>query len=65
MKKPIILLTLATIVLFICLLFLPELSVAQPTPPGAPAPTPIDGGLVLLAAAGGGYAIKKIRDRKT
>ena len=36
--------------------------------PGFPAPpegAPIDGGLSLLAAAGGAYAIKKLRDKKT
>ncbi|MBO6534890.1 MAG: hypothetical protein JJ966_01625 [Balneolaceae bacterium] len=37
-----------------------------PGPPGFPTtPTdaPIDGGLSLLAAAGGAYAIKKLRDK--
>ncbi|MCC5905453.1 MAG: hypothetical protein JJU13_04560 [Balneolaceae bacterium] len=46
---------------------LPELLSAQPAPPplpDKPAQTPIDGGLGLLAAAGGAYAIKKIKDRK-
>jgi hypothetical protein len=37
---------------------------AQPGLPSAPSQAPIDGGLSLLAAAGGGYAIKKLRDRK-
>lgn len=42
---------------------------AQSTPgpplfPQNPDAAPIDGGLVLLAAAGGGYAIKKLRNRK-
>jgi hypothetical protein len=37
---------------------------AQPNLPAAPSQAPIDGGLSLLAAAGGGYAIKKLRDRK-
>lgn len=42
---------------------------AQSTPGPPPFPTnpdavPIDGGLALLAAAGGGYAIKKLRDKK-
>jgi len=32
--------------------------------PSGPSQTPIDGGLGLLAAAGGGYALKKLRDRK-
>lgn len=34
-----------------------------PMLPDSPDQTPIDGGLSLLAAAGGGYAIKKLRDR--
>jgi len=50
---------------------MPTDSAAQPGP-GSPPPdlpfkpqqTPIDGGLTLLAAAGGGYAIKKLRDKK-
>lgn len=37
---------------------------AQPGLPGDPAQSPIDGGLGLLAAAGGAYAIKKLRDKK-
>lgn len=37
---------------------------AQPGLPGAPSQAPIDGGLGLLAAAGGAYALKKSRDKK-
>lgn len=39
---------------------------AQPPglPSTGPAEAPIDGGLGLLAAAGGAYALKKLRDRK-
>lgn len=37
---------------------------AQPGLPSAPTQAPIDGGLSLLAAAGGAYAIKKLRDKK-
>ena len=37
---------------------------AQPGLPTAPSQAPIDGGLGLLAAAGGAYAIKKLRDKK-
>ncbi len=36
---------------------------AQPGLPSAPSQAPIDGGLSLLAAAGGAYAIKKLRDK--
>lgn len=35
-----------------------------PGMPNAPDQAPIDGGLGLLAAAGGAYALKKIRNRK-
>jgi hypothetical protein len=46
-------------------LILPDLASAQPPPPPSkPTQTPIDGGLGLLAAAGGAYAVKKLRDRK-
>jgi len=54
-----ILFTLTAIVLFAT-----ELVMAQPGLPTAPSQAPIDGGLGLLAAAGGAYAIKKLRDKK-
>ena len=57
--------TLITLVLITLLLTLiPELASAQPGLPTSPEQVPIDGGLALLAAAGGGYAIKKLRERK-
>ncbi|MEO1022969.1 MAG: hypothetical protein AAFW89_10540 [Bacteroidota bacterium] len=37
---------------------------AQPGLPSAPTQAPIDGGLGLLAAAGGAYALKKLKDKK-
>ncbi len=47
------------------LLFSTEFAMAQPPGlPSTPDQAPIDGGLTLLAAAGGAYAIKKIRDNK-
>ncbi len=45
-------------------LMLTEIAMAQPGLPSAPSQAPIDGGLSLLAAAGGAYAIKKLRDKK-
>ncbi len=36
---------------------------AQPGLPMAPSQAPIDGGLSLLAAAGGAYALKKLKGR--
>lgn len=36
---------------------------AQPGLPSAPTQAPIDGGLGLLAAAGGAYAYKKLRKK--
>ena len=47
----------------ICM-FIAEWVVAQPGLPTTPDQAPIDGGLSLLAAAGGAYAIKKLRDKK-
>lgn len=49
--------------------FITDYSIAQtkypPPIPASPAQeTPIDGGLGILAAAGGAYAIKKLRDKK-
>ncbi len=38
---------------------------SQPGLPSAPSQAPIDGGLYLLAAAGGAYAFKKLRERKS
>ena len=41
---------------------------AQPPPPtlpSMPSQAPIDGGLGLLAAAGGAYALKKLRGKKS
>lgn len=39
-------------------------AVAQPGLPSPPDQAPIDGGLGILAALGGVYAIKKLRDRR-
>lgn len=46
--------------------FVSTLAHAQGMPgfPDEPAAAPIDGGLGLLAAAGGAYAFKKLRDKK-
>ena len=40
-----------------------ESMMAPPNPPGTPAQVPLDGGLGLLALAGGAYAAKKLRAR--
>jgi hypothetical protein len=45
-------------------LILSVFAIAQPGLPTVPSQAPIDGGLGLLAAAGGTYAWKKLRDRK-
>ena len=64
-SKKITLFIIALFVLALCMLVLPDLSFSQPPPPpGKPTQTPIDGGLGFLAAAGGAYAIKKLRDKK-
>ena len=41
-----------------------EMLAQPPGLPSTPSQAPIDGGLGLLAAAGGAYAIKKLRDNK-
>lgn len=48
---------------FILLLTLEAMG--QPTLPGGPSQAPIDGGLSLVAAAGGAYAWKKFKKNKT
>jgi hypothetical protein len=64
MKKGIYL-SILLISIALLALILPDLASAQPPPPpGKPTQTPVDGGLGLLAAAGGAYAIKKLNDRR-
>lgn len=43
-----------------------SVAVAQPppAPPPAPASVPVDGGLGMLALAGGAYAAKRLRSRR-
>lgn len=56
----------STNLIFLTLLVLVVASgvvLAQPGLPNAPSQAPVDGGLSLLAAAGGAYAIKKLRDK--
>ncbi|MEO9884505.1 MAG: hypothetical protein ABJR05_10355 [Balneola sp.] len=58
----------ATILTIIILLIFSTISVAQGAPglpgfPDAPDAAPIDGGLGLLAAAGGAYAWKKLKSK--
>ncbi len=45
-------------------LFTYEFIYAQPGLPTSPSQAPIDGGLGVLVAVGGIYAIKKLRDKK-
>ncbi len=59
MKYPLLLLIALSIVLMLTVLVN-----AQPTLPSAPDQAPIDGGLGLLAAAGGAYAWKKLKAKK-
>jgi hypothetical protein len=60
MKNLLLVLLTLTIVLV-----LSALAMAQPGLPGAPSQAPIDGGLGLLAAAGGAYAYKKLKGRNS
>lgn len=52
------------LVIAIIMLLIPEQVMAQPGLPEPPEQTPIDGGLGILAALGGAYAIKKIREKE-
>lgn len=61
MKKHMILFSLAVLG---CVIMLPEMMLGQPGLPSAPTQAPIDGGLALLAAAGGAYAWKKLKTLK-
>ncbi len=60
MKKTLLGLTFTILLV----LFTNEIILAQPPLPAAPSAAPIDGGLGLLAAAGGAYAWKKLRNKK-
>jgi len=59
--KPTFLFLLAAITI---ILITSTMVLGQPGLPSPPSQAPIDGGLGLLAVAGGGYAWKKLRDRK-
>jgi hypothetical protein len=59
--------TIFFILILFAVLILPDLAFGQvppPPPQNTPQQTPIDGGLGLLAAAGGAYALNKLRQRK-
>jgi hypothetical protein len=52
------------LILFITILLLThDILLAQPGLPDGPSQAPIDGGLTFLVAAGGAYALKKIKER--
>lgn len=56
--------TLIIFASFIITLIATAIAIAQPGLPSDPAQAPIDGGLGLLAAAGGAYAYKKLKKAK-
>lgn len=62
------LLTVLVVCLLLLLIFIitPELGFGQPPPPPSKPieQAPIDGGLALLAAAGGAFGLKKLRSNK-
>lgn len=55
---------LYTFITLTILLLLTVIVQAQPGLPSAPSEAPIDGGLGLLAAAGGAYAYKKLKAKR-
>lgn len=55
---------LFTLITLFLLITLPTILLAQPGLPSSPDQAPIDGGLGILAALGGAYAVKKIRGGK-
>jgi len=57
--------TLTFIFALTIVLIFSALVMAQPGLPGPPAQAPIDGGLGLLAAGGGIYAWKKLKNRNS
>lgn len=66
MEKTLLLSFFFSVVVAVCLL-IPDQVLGQDIPPGMPGEpdaTPIDGGLGILAALGGAYAIKKLRDKE-
>lgn len=54
---------LLTLITLFILITLPALLTAQPGLPNSPDQAPIDGGLGILAALGGAYAVKKLAQR--
>ncbi|MCG8374336.1 MAG: hypothetical protein MI700_12415 [Balneolales bacterium] len=57
---------LAVLVVLILIIVVASFEVMAQPPglPSTPSQAPIDGGLGLLAAAGGAYALKKLKKRK-
>ena len=64
MKTKYFLISLLWILILLIILNTPEVSAQPPGMPSAPSQAPIDGGLGILAAAGGLYALKKLKSRK-
>lgn len=58
------LMTVSIIMITVLLFAMPDYVLAQPGLPSDPEQTPIDGGLGILAALGGAYAVKKLRDKE-
>lgn len=54
----------ARVIPMVMLVVIPMVVMAQPPEPEGDPDVPIDGGVTLLVAAGVGYGVKKLRDRK-
>lgn len=53
-----------SIYLLLCMIIVSSTVIYAQTEPGDPNAAPIDGGLSLLIAAGIGYGVKKIKEKK-
>ncbi len=66
MKSNLITVLIICLLIFLLFAITPDLGFGQPPPPPSKPieQAPIDGGLALLAAAGGAYGLKKLRSNK-
>ena len=64
MKFKFFLISVLIVAVFLIIFSAANVFAQPPGLPGDPSQAPIDGGLGLLAAAGGAYAVKKLKHKK-